>query len=93
MEDRLPDLRNLNANERVRTALIAVPQTSKVRDVHCLDLGTLGIGQVFPIANKILELFGEGGTVGCPNVMMFDQTIMDKQHMNLLNPSYFDSWC
>jgi len=40
------------------TAIIAVPETQKVKVMYGMGQGTAHIGQVSPMANKMLALFG-----------------------------------
>ena len=79
------DLRMLNNEEDNYTALISVPGTHKVKLVYGLGLGTSRIGQVSPIAHKLLTLSGEGGPLlGTPTVMTFNQSIKTVQQV--VNP-------
>ena len=67
------DLRDLNDDQRVYTALVAVPDTHKVKVIYGMGYGTQGVGPGSPIANKFLALFGEGGkNIGLPPVLIFD---------------------
>ena len=68
------DLRELNSGDRCFSALVCVPDTYKVRLVYGLGFGTAGIGQPSPLARKVLSLFGEGGVLGCPQVLMLPET-------------------
>ena len=55
------DLRDLNRYYKHFTALVKVlgKYTKKVKYGH--GIGSAGIVQVFPVENKLLELFSEGG--------------------------------
>ena len=60
----------LNADAKIRTALLAVPSTALVKVVYCVNLGVSGLGSTSSINGKFLVLTGEGGkelgqTGGC----------------------------
>jgi len=59
LNDPASDLRDLNGDTLQFTALVSVPDTSKVKVVYGLGIGTATIGQTSPVANKLLALFGE----------------------------------
>ena len=70
------DLRDLNDDQRIYTALVAVPDTHKVKVIYGMGYGTQGVGPGSPIANKFLALFGEGGhNIGLPPVLIFDVNV------------------
>ena len=76
LSDPNADLRMLNNDEDIYTALVAVPGTHKVKLLYGLGIGTSRIGQVSPIANKLLTLYGEGGPlIGAPATLMFDASL------------------
>lgn len=73
------DLRTLNHDGDIFTFIVAVPDSHNVRLLYGPGVGTAGIGQASPVANKFLALHGEGGpALGTPNVMMFATNIRDK---------------
>ena len=70
-------------------ALISMPNTTKVRVVYALlGFGTASIGQVFPINGKLLALYGEGGDMGIPPILLLPRSICNTQEVK--NPSYAD---
>ena len=79
------DLAALNGEARCFTAIIGLPHCHKVRVVYGLGFGTAGIGQQSPLANKILALYGEGGAVGNPPVLLLDPSLRTKTR--ILNPT------
>ena len=82
--DPTTDLRALNSEHRCFTAIITTPHTRRLRLVFGFGFGTSGIGQVSPIANKLLALYGEGGAAGPPQVLVLDRNI--RSIARLLNP-------
>lgn len=79
LDDPTSDLRDLNGDTTLFTALIAVPGTQKVKVLYGMGQGTAQIGQVSPVANKMLALFGEGGAeLGTPQVLVVPDTIRHK---------------
>jgi hypothetical protein len=73
------DLRDLNGDHTLFTAMVSVPGTNKVKIIYGMGYGTNLIGQVSPVANKIMALFGEGGRdLGTPQVLVMDSSIRTK---------------
>jgi len=71
LNDPISDLRDLNGDNTIFTAIIMVPGTQKVKVIYGMGRGTAQIGQVSPVANKMLALFGEGGAdLGTPQVIV-----------------------
>ena len=83
------DLKALNGEARCFTAMVAVPNSTAVRLIYGLGMGTSGIGQVSPVANKLLALFGEGSANSQPQVIMFEPTLRLPE--NTLNPTEGDT--
>ena len=81
LRDPTSDLRELNGDDRCFTCLLCLPGTHQLRLLYGFGFGTAGIGQVSPLANKLLALFGEGGALGCPQVVVLDPTIRAVQHL------------
>ena len=79
------DLAALNGEARCFTAIINLPNSHKVRVLYGLGFGTAGIGQRSPLANKLLAMYSEGGTIGPPPVLVLDATIRTK--LNIPNPT------
>ena len=80
-----PDFRQLNGENRCFTAMISIPNTHKVRIIYGFGYGTSGIGSVSPIADHILSLYGEGGAIGCPQMMMINDDFL--KEIEVLNPT------
>ena len=79
LSDPASDLRDLNGDNTLFTAMISVPGTNKVKIIYGMGLGTAQIGQVNPVANKIMALFGEGGSdLGTPQVLVVNPSIRDR---------------
>jgi len=79
------DLRDLNGDNTIFTAIIAVPGTQKVKVIYGMGRGTTQIGQVSPVANKMLALFGEGGAnLGTPQVIVLPDDIRAKYEVRCL---------
>ena len=80
--DMQSDLRDLNGDDKLFTALVSVPDTNKVKVIYGLGIGTAGIGQVSSVAGKLLALFGEGGGgLGPAQSIMLESTIRDRLEM------------
>ena len=61
-EKPLIDFRDLNGdNSTAFMAIVAAPNSTMVKVVYSLRIGTSCIGQVSPVAGKLLGLFGKGG--------------------------------
>ena len=71
------DLRELNGDDRCFTCLVSLHGTHQLRLLFGFGFGTAGIGQVSPLANKLLALFGEGGGLGCPQVVVLDPALRE----------------
>ena len=70
------DLRGLNDSQGAYTALVAVPDTHKVKVIYGMGYGTQGVGPASPIATKILAMYGEGGNnIGSPPVLISDGAV------------------
>jgi len=83
------DLRDLNGEEgSIFTALVAVPDSHKVKVVYGLGIGTSGIGQISPIAGKLLALFGEGGGImGPAQALLLDTSVTTKVNIKNITPA------
>ena len=55
------DLRDLNRYYKHFTALVKVLGKYMTKVTYGHGIGSAGIVQVFPVENKLLALFGEGG--------------------------------
>ena len=76
LDEGTSDLRDLNGDVSHFTALVSVPDTNTVKVIYGLGIGTAAIGQVSPLANKILALFGEGGVaLGPAQTIVLDATL------------------
>ena len=76
LADPQSDLRDLNGDQTPFTAMVSVPGTHKIKILYGLGYGTSGIGQVSPIAKRLLALFGEGSAImGPAQVISLDPTI------------------
>jgi hypothetical protein len=76
LADPQSDLRDLNGDQTPFTAMISVPGTHKLKILFGLGYGTSGIGQVSPIAKRLLALFGEGSAImGPAQVISLDPAI------------------
>ena len=85
LNDPTSDLRDLNGDKTIFTAIIAVPGTQKVKVIYGMGRGTAQIGQVSPVANKMLALFGEGGAdLGTPQVIVLPDDIHVKYNVRCL---------
>ena len=86
LENPQNDLQDLNGDDStVFTALVAVPDSHKVKVIYGLSIGTAGIRQISPIARKVLLLFGEGGGIlGPAQALLLDADITRKCEMKNL---------
>ena len=79
LDEGTSDLRDLNGDVAQFTALVSVPDTKMVKVIYGLGIGTAAIGQVSPLANRLLALFGEGGmALGPTQTIVLDATMRDK---------------
>ena len=85
LADPQSDLRDLNGDQTPFTAMVSVPGTHKIKILYGLGYGTSGIGQVSPIAKRLLALFGEGSAImGPAQVISLDPAIRaDARILNL----------
>ncbi len=79
LNDPTSNLRDLNGEPRIFTAIIMVPGKPEVKVVYGFELGTVArIGAISPIKDKVLAMYGDGGpTIGFPQVMVLEPTIRD----------------
>jgi len=86
LNDPTSDLRDLNGDNTIFTAIIMVPGTQKVKVIYYgMGQGTGQIGQVSPVANKMLALFGEGrADLGTPQVIVLPDDIRAKYNVRCL---------
>ena len=85
MDDGTSDLRDLNGDVAQFTALICVPETNLVKVIYGLGIGTAAIGQVSPLANRLLALFGEGGvTLGPAQTLVLESTMRNKARVKCI---------
>ena len=86
LDDPQNDVRDLNREDSmVCTALVAVPDSHKVKVIYRLGIGTAGIRQILPIARKLLALFREGeGVLGPAQALLLDAGIRNKCEMKNL---------
>ena len=81
------DLLDLNWEYTLFTALIFVPRTQQVKVVYGMGLETSSISQKYPIVNKVLTLYGEGGPgIGPSQTLVLDITVQDKVLVKNLTP-------
>ena len=85
LDDGTSDLRDLNGDVAQFTALICVPETNLVKVIYGLGIGTAAIGQVSPLANRLLALFGEGGvTLGPAQTLVLESTMRNKARVKCI---------
>ena len=73
------DLQDLNREYTLFAALLAAPGTHQVKVVYGMGIVTARIGQILPIANKLLALYGEVGITICPSQkLVLDATVREK---------------
>ena len=81
------DLRDLNADTSVYTALVSLPNSNKVKVLYGTGIGTRRIGATNPTAGKLLALFGEGGGIlGPPQALVLDSDIGNAVEAKNLTP-------
>ncbi len=70
-------LHDLNGNyDRCFVAMVSVLNTTKVRLIYGLGVGTATIGAVSPLSGKFLALYGEGGgEIGTPQLLVLPASI------------------
>ena len=84
--DRNSDLQELNGYLKQFTVLVAVPRTYMTKVAYGHGIGAAGIGQFYPVANKILALFGGGGGGLVPEQAIFiPQTL--REIIRVKNPT------
>ena len=73
------DLQYLNGEDTLFTALFSAPVTQQMKLLYVMGIRTEWIGQTSPIVNKLITLYGEGGTtIGTFQILVLDATINDK---------------
>jgi hypothetical protein len=82
LQDNTNDITKLNAEHRLFSIIINVPQTNLLKVAYGLAYGTSGIGEASPLDSKILMLTGEGNqSVGCPTAIELPNSIRTIQQM------------
>ena len=72
------NLRDLNGDYKHFTALVVVPGTYMKKFIYGHRIRSAGIIQIYPVANKLLELFGKGGEgLGPAQAIVLPQTLWD----------------
>ena len=70
------DLKYLNGEDTLFKALIEEPGTHQVKFVYRMGLGTVRIGQTFPITYKLLTINVEGGPANVPSqILVLDAAV------------------
>ena len=78
LSDQTSTLTQLNAEQRLFTLLVNIPQSNIIKVIYGLGIGTSGIGEMSPNNNKILALTGEGNNIiGCPQALILPNTIRE----------------
>jgi len=78
------DLRDLNGSHdrRCFVAMVSVPNTTKIRLIYELGVGTTSIGMVSPLSGKFLAPYGEGGGErGTPLMLILPSSISDAKEV------------
>ena len=79
LTNRESQLTQLNAEQRLFTVMVNIPQTNLIKIIYGMSIGTSGIGETAPNDNKILALTGEGNsTVGCPQAIILPNSLRNK---------------
>ena len=86
------DLRDLNGDDSVFTAVVSIPASGKVKVIYGMGFGTAGIGQASPIQGKLLALYGEGGGIlGPAQAIVLDATLRDSVRMKNLTDAEIEA--
>jgi hypothetical protein len=85
-------LLQLNIDDIPRTCIIGLPNSSKVRLIHCMGIGVSPIGAISEIDSQVLCLTGDGGTdIGAPTPLTFPPTIFNKQEVLAMTQNQFNT--
>ena len=71
-------LLELNVRPEPLTCVIGLPNSKRVRVLHCIGVGSSGIGAVSPIDGKLLFLHGDGNAdIGAPTPVILPADVLD----------------
>jgi hypothetical protein len=86
------ELLTLNGDNTPRTCIIGLPNSSKVRVLHCFGIGASAIGATSPIDNKLLALSGDGGhDIGAPAPLVLPKSVVTANEVIAMSHDMFCS--
>jgi hypothetical protein len=90
LQEENSQLLDLNVDTAVRTAIISIPGSSKVKLVYAAGLGASGIGVNSPIDDHLLFLYGNGGhDIGNPIPIVLPRTLRDNKAIAVMTEAQF----
>jgi hypothetical protein len=85
-------LLQLNVDPTPTTCIIGIPNSSKIRVLHCMGIGSCRIGENSPIDGKLLLLHGDGNReIGAPNPLVLPAQYLDKTEKLCMTRAQFDA--
>jgi hypothetical protein len=88
--DDAKQLLQLNVDATPRTAVLGLPNSSKVRLLHCLGAGASGIGAISPTDGKLLCLTGDGDQeIGAPTPMVLPPEVLELREVICMTEAQF----
>ena len=84
------EMLQINMDDTPRTCLIGLPNSSKVRVIHCIGVGVSPIGAISLIDNQVLCLSGDGGQdIGAPIPLVLPPAVFNKREVLAMTQEQF----
>jgi hypothetical protein len=73
-------LLTLNITPEANTCIVGLPNSSKVRVLHCIGIGASGLGEMSPTDDQILLMHGDGNNdIGAPAPLVLPPDILEQR--------------
>jgi hypothetical protein len=80
----------LNLDNTPRPCIVGVPNSKKVRLLHCMGVGASALGTVSVLDDQLLFLTGDGGPdIGSPLPLVLPKSSIDMQRVFTMTPEIF----
>ena len=84
------EMLQINMDDTPRTCLIGLPNSAKVRVIHCIGVGVSPIGAISLIDNQVLCLSGDGGQdIGAPIPLVLPPAVFNKREVLAMTQEQF----